>query len=376
VRWCNDGNLEFLGRIDNQVKLRGFRIELDEIAATMQKSGLVTGAIAVSQQERLIAYVVPSSIDKILDEQVAQWRSLYDENYSQSSQLAATQSLHGWNSSYSDRPIAVQEMQQWVNYTVERILALNPSRVLEIGCGSGLLLFPIAPHCQHYCATDFSQPALSYIQQQLTPSMPVTLLHQEAAEFVTGTFDTVIINSVVQYFPSIDYLLRVIEQAVNVVASGGSIFIGDVRSLALLEVFHTSVQLYRADDTLSIVELRDRIQQRITQEQELVIDPAFFVALQQYIPRIGQVSIQLKRGNDSNELTKFRYDVTLQLDTTIPTQKVVDLNWQQQLTIDAVAQKLDAQPDILAIAGVPNSRLVADIQARELLDTHAPITVR
>lgn len=49
VRYLPDGNLEFLGRIDHQVKLRGFRIELEEIAATLKKSALVQDAIAISQ---------------------------------------------------------------------------------------------------------------------------------------------------------------------------------------------------------------------------------------------------------------------------------------------------------------------------------------
>ena len=46
--------------------------------------------------------------------------------------------------------------QEWVQGAVDRILALKPARVLEIGCGSGLLLFRLAPHCQYYCGTDFS----------------------------------------------------------------------------------------------------------------------------------------------------------------------------------------------------------------------------
>jgi len=60
----------------------------------------------------------------------------------------------------------------------------------------------------------------------------------------------VIINSVVQYFPSVEYLVKVLEQTIKQVRPEGSIFIGDVRSLPLLRAFHTSVQLYQASDTL------------------------------------------------------------------------------------------------------------------------------
>ncbi|WP_085585741.1 non-ribosomal peptide synthetase [Thalassospira mesophila] len=61
VRWLNDGNLEYLGRIDNQVKLRGFRIELGEIEAVLCKHPLVeTAAVVVVEEnndKRLAAYV-------------------------------------------------------------------------------------------------------------------------------------------------------------------------------------------------------------------------------------------------------------------------------------------------------------------------------
>lgn len=64
VRFLPDGNLEFLGRKDYQVKLRGFRIELGEIEAALMSHPQVRHAIAMVRDERavekrLVAYVVP-----------------------------------------------------------------------------------------------------------------------------------------------------------------------------------------------------------------------------------------------------------------------------------------------------------------------------
>ena len=62
-RWLPGGELEFLGRIDNQVKLRGIRIELDEIESTLLGHRLV-GECAVAVRDvgeadqRLVAYVL------------------------------------------------------------------------------------------------------------------------------------------------------------------------------------------------------------------------------------------------------------------------------------------------------------------------------
>ena len=62
-------------------------------------------------------------------------------------------------------------------------------------------------------------------------------------EMVSEPFDTAISNSVIQFFPSIDYLFEVIETTMDRIQPGGQIFLGDILSLPLLELFHTSVQL-------------------------------------------------------------------------------------------------------------------------------------
>jgi len=340
VRYRAAGELEYLGRVDQQVKIRGFRIEPGEIESALEQHEEVREAVVVANEDvagepRLIAYIVPeqnhvpkNGDHELSAEQVAQWEMVFNENYSQpSSQPDPTFNITGWNNSYTGTPIAEEEMREWLDQTVARILSLQPQNVLEIGCGTGLLLFRIAPHCKRYVGTDFSPMALDYIQQTLSlrnEHLPqLELLQRRADNFDgidAGAFDLIILNSVVQYFPSIDYLRQVIAGAARVVKPGGSIFIGDVRSLPLLEAFHLSVQLHQAPSSLPPAQLEQRVKRHMAQEEELIIDPDFFSALRKEVSRIGDVRVLSKQGRYQNEMTQFRYDVIVRLGETLDTQ--------------------------------------------------------
>ncbi|KYC42719.1 non-ribosomal peptide synthetase [Scytonema hofmannii PCC 7110] len=403
ARWLPDGNLEYLGRIDNQVKLRGFRIELGEIEALLAKHPKIGQAVVIVKGEdaidrRLLAYIVPTPTDNDLEnqslqaEQVGLWQQVFNDSYSQ--QQASTDdptlNLAGWNDSYTGKSIPQAAMQEWRDTIVGQILELEPKRVWEIGCGTGMLLFKIAPHCQHYLGTDFSSEALHHIEQHLkqlsfqdshsrenpsslTPYLQdrITLKHSAANQFdgiETNAHDLVIMNSVIQYFPSLDYFLEVLEGAVNAVTTQGTIFIGDVRNLHLQEAFQTSVEFERAPDDLSIKDLRLQIQKSIRTEGELLIDPDFFIALKQRIPRISQVQIQLQRGYALTEMSRFRYNATLYLDRAdTPLEEPEWLDWQtEQLNLETIEKILTTQqPDLLGIKDIPNARLTSEMEMLE-----------
>jgi natural product biosynthesis luciferase-like monooxygenase protein len=374
-----DGTLEFLGRRDSQVKLRGHRIELGEVESAIRKSPLVAEAAAAlhpdaAGEPQLCAYVVPAAAEvtqlapQASAEHLSTWQVHWEQTYSQPPATAEDARFWtaGWVSSYTGEAIAAPAMQEWVDTTVARIRSLGPRRVLEIGCGTGLLLFRLAPLCESYVAQDFSRATLDHVRAEVERGdiRQVTLVEAaaDALDHVAKeSVDTVVLNSVVQYFPTADYLTRVLEQAIARISDGGTIFIGDVRDLRLLRAQIGSVLVHRESQDSpdrSARELQRELERRAAEEAELLLEPSFFAALHERIPRVHDIRILRKRGHHDTEMARFRYDVILHVG---PAERAAtastDRSWDE-LTLDSLRSiLLAARAAPLLLRDAPDARL-------------------
>jgi amino acid adenylation domain-containing protein len=104
VRWTGEGKLEFVGRKDQQVKLRGYRVELGEIEAALRAQEGVRGAVVMVRGEeserRLVAYVVAEQGE--------------DEGEKERGEEKRGQRREGWRAGLKQRLPQYMLPQEWV----------------------------------------------------------------------------------------------------------------------------------------------------------------------------------------------------------------------------------------------------------------------
>ncbi|KAJ3316615.1 hypothetical protein HDV06_003150, partial [Boothiomyces sp. JEL0866] len=62
-RWTEEGEIQIIGRIDDMVKVKGYRIELDEVSAAINKHAEVHASVVLVRNNMLVGYVTPATIN-------------------------------------------------------------------------------------------------------------------------------------------------------------------------------------------------------------------------------------------------------------------------------------------------------------------------
>lgn len=215
----------------------------------------------------------------------------------------------GWISSYTGEKFTEIEMEEYKQNTLDKIkpyLRSNRS-VLEIGCASGISMFAIAPYVETYFGTDLSKTIIdknrSRVINEGINNIELECLQAHEIDAITNRrFDIIIINSVIQYFPSHNYLRDVLKKCITLLNDEGVIYFGDVMDLDLKDEMIESLIRFKNDNPLY------KYITKTDFSSELFISKDFLLDLQSDFCEIANVNISNKIHTIQNELTCYRFD--------------------------------------------------------------------
>ncbi len=219
----------------------------------------------------------------------------------------------GFISSYTGKPFSKEEVDQYQNRIISLISPYldKEIKVLEIGCGSGTIMFSVAPLVKQYTGIDPSSVTLEKNKEyiSLKDIDNIRLLKGFAHEVDTlceDSYDVIIIASTVQFFPGYVYLERTIEKALKLLKPGGTLLVADVMDAGRKEDFRRSLEEFRSKNKDN-----SEIRTKTDLDGELYVDKQFFYELEDKIWEINQVRVQFREEEFNNELM-YRYDVLIE----------------------------------------------------------------
>ncbi|PIG81858.1 hypothetical protein AARAC_003709 [Aspergillus arachidicola] len=401
-----DGELEYFGRLNDQVKIRGHRVELGEIEQALLEQGSLAEAVVVLQRSdadddtRLVAFVrekrdVEDEEHNNEQQQEEGWKEIfstavYDVGI-QSHQVG--RDFSGWTSMYDGTNIDKGEMNEWLDDTISTLLdGRPPGNVLEVGTGSGMILFNIPQGLRSYVGLEPAQPIVDFVQKTIHDHRgdlkDKVQLHTgtaadvgKIAEFCTTQPDLVVVNSVAQYFPGGDYLARTIGDLLKA-HKAKTLFFGDMRSYALYSQFQVSKALHILEDKAEPSAIRKIMAETVENETELLVDPGFFTALPHRFPGlIRHVEILPKKMRATNELSCYRYSAVIHTVYgdhplsiyTVESHKWIDFvseGLDQASLIDILSKRTE-DTDVVAVANIPHQKTVVERVVLEALENEA-----
>ena len=158
---------------------------------------------------------------------VAQWQTLYDETYgSEHPSDRRDFDIVGWNSSYTGEPLGPAEMARvGARPRCSALARCARGACSRSAAARGCCCCAWRPRCERYVGHRLLRRRPREPGAARSRDLPQVQLLQRSAEdcsgLPVGAFDLIVLNSVVQYFPSIGYLVRVLDALVPLLAPGG-----------------------------------------------------------------------------------------------------------------------------------------------------------
>lgn len=274
-------------------------------------------------------------------EHLMHWTEVYDWTYSTAKQHDAAQphdaaqqhdrgdDLAGWRATDTGEPLPAEHMTEWIERTVDLVLAQRPHNILELGCGTGLLMRRLAPHVEHYVGTDVAGEVVDRLSARNVAGTSFVraaaheLLGRSVQDAVVATGavpDCVLLNSVTQCFPDTRYLAAVVLDAIDSVAPGGTVIVGDIRhSGQLLDFARWAETAKNADGDPETLDTRTA--RRAAADSELCVDPATLTAIAAASGREVSVLTYAKTLRQDSELTRYRFDAVFTVDAAAAGQE-------------------------------------------------------
>ena len=303
-----------------------------------------------------------------------QWQMVYDRSYRWDREIRPP-SFDAWVSGFTGEAIPIPRMQIWLDDALAKMRGVAHARVIELGCGVGLVLAALAPGGTTYDGIDLSEEAIASLGAWVAtqPALAHVRLAQGAAHELDGLGEAelAVLNSVVQYFPDVSYLERVLAALAPWLVPAATIFLGDLRAAALLPMRAANVAAVRATPGATVAAVRVDAEAVLGLARELAIDPGHLEGLGARLPRVGAVTYSLKPADADHELAGYRYDAMLRLDVASePPAAVLPAE-----SLEAILARLDGErPPAIAVLGLPNARLARDVALARALATAAPET--
>ncbi|EME60938.1 type 12 methyltransferase [Amycolatopsis decaplanina DSM 44594] len=172
-----------------------------------------------------------------------------------------------------------------------------------------------------------------------------------------------LLNSVTQHFPNVDYLTAVVVDALRLLSPGGILVVGDVRDARLLKAHCRRIEALADPDPATLAE---RAAARAGRDDELNFDPATLAEAAAQAGRPVRLTVHPKQLTEDTELARYRFDAVLSVGAA-PTVRPETVPWQGIADLPAAVDSSRA----VRVTGIPNRLLSEDssgVTARDLAD--------